>query len=123
MPKYLLLFFLQGSEGSSNFKESLRVASNPTAVNYKESLHDTNNLSIKTHGNGSANNSGNIQSAVTPRSSSLSSSQLLLQRKQFAESQIGRNSFQKLLEPSSSQIPGIAPYRVVLGDVKEKVPF
>ncbi|EYU22615.1 hypothetical protein MIMGU_mgv1a000787mg [Erythranthe guttata] len=43
------------------------------------------------------------------------------QRKQFAESQIGRTSFQKLLEPSSSHEPGIAPYRVVLGDVKEKL--
>ncbi|KAL8549358.1 hypothetical protein ACS0TY_008264 [Phlomoides rotata] len=88
---------------------------------FKESLLNTNNLSIKTHGNGSANNSGSTQSVLTPRSSSLSSNQLLLQRKQFAESQIGRNSFEKLLEPSSSQLPGIAPYRVVLGYVKEKL--
>ncbi|RAL38293.1 hypothetical protein DM860_002271 [Cuscuta australis] len=35
--------------------------------------------------------------------------------------QIGRSNFQKLLEPSSSQSPGIAPYRIVLGDVKEKL--
>lgn len=82
---------------------------------------DTSKLSIKTHGNDNANNSGNGQSVVTPRGTASSSSQLLLQRRQFAESQIGRTSFQKLLEPSSSQIPGIAPYRVVLGDVKEKV--
>lgn len=95
----------QGSEGSLKFKES---------------LHDTINLSIKTHGNGSANSSGNTPKALTPRSSALSSSQLL-QRKQFADSQIGRNSFQKLLEPSSSLLPGMAPYRVVLGDVKEKL--
>ncbi|KAH6762985.1 phosphoenolpyruvate carboxylase 4 [Perilla frutescens var. hirtella] len=88
---------------------------------FEEHSHDTNKLSIRTHGNGNANNSGNAQSAVTPRGSSSSSSQLLLQRRQFAESQIGRTSFQKLLEPSSSQIPGIAPYRVVLGDVKEKL--
>ncbi|XP_047972485.1 phosphoenolpyruvate carboxylase 4 isoform X2 [Salvia hispanica] len=81
---------------------------------------DTSKLSIKTHGNDNANNSGNGQSVVTPRGTASSSSQLLLQRRQFAESQIGRTSFQKLLEPSSSQIPGIAPYRVVLGDVKEK---
>ncbi|KAL3831107.1 hypothetical protein ACJIZ3_019909 [Penstemon smallii] len=73
-------------------------------------------LSVKTNGNGNDSNAGNGQSAVTPRTS-----QLLAQRKLFAESQIGRNSFQKLLEPSSSHRPGIAPYRVVLGDVKEKL--
>lgn len=89
----------------------------------KESSRDIKKLSIKTHGNGNATNSGNAQPAVTPRASSFSSGQLLLQRRQFAESQIGRTSFQKLLEPSSSQIPGLAPYRVVLGDVKEKVLF
>ncbi|XP_042020339.1 phosphoenolpyruvate carboxylase 4 [Salvia splendens] len=87
----------------------------------KEFSLDTSKLSIKTHGNDNANNSGNGQSVVTPRGTASSSSQLLLQRRQFAESQIGRTSFQKLLEPSSSQIPGIAPYRVVLGDVKEKL--
>lgn len=54
---------------------------------------------------------------ITPRAAS----QLLAQRKIFADSQVGRASFQKLLEPSSSQRPGIAPYRIVLGDVKEKV--
>ncbi|KAG6396672.1 hypothetical protein SASPL_142827 [Salvia splendens] len=87
----------------------------------KEFSLDTSKLSIKTHGNDNGNNSGNGQSVVTPRGTASSSSQLLLQRRQFAESQIGRTSFQKLLEPSSSQIPGIAPYRVVLGDVKEKL--
>lgn len=107
MVQYLSLFFLQGSEASLKFKES---------------LHDTVDLSIKTNGNSSANSSGNTPTALTPRSSALISSQLV-QRKQFAESQIGRNSFQKLLEPSSSQLPGMAPYRVVLGDVKEKVFF
>ncbi|XP_072999647.1 phosphoenolpyruvate carboxylase 4 [Typha latifolia] len=50
-----------------------------------------------------------------------SSSQLLAQRKIFAESQVGRSSFRKLLEPSSLQYPGIAPYRIVLGNVKDKL--
>ncbi|OIT00807.1 PREDICTED: phosphoenolpyruvate carboxylase 4 [Nicotiana attenuata] len=63
----------------------------------------------KAYGNGNGN--------ITPRAAS----QLLAQRKIFAESQVGRASFQKLLEPSSSQRPGIAPYRIVLGDVKEKL--
>lgn len=57
-------------------------------------------------------------SSKIPRSSS---SQLLAQRKLFAESQIGRSSFRKLLEPSLHQRPGITPYRVVLGNVKDKV--
>lgn len=55
---------------------------------------------------------------TTPRAAA---SSLLAQRKLFAESQIGRTSFHKLLEPSLSQRPGIAPYRIILGDVKEKV--
>ncbi|XP_039143170.1 phosphoenolpyruvate carboxylase 4 isoform X2 [Dioscorea cayenensis subsp. rotundata] len=33
----------------------------------------------------------------------------------------GRSSFRKLLEPSLNQRPGIAPYRVVLGNVKDKL--
>lgn len=74
----------------------------------------------KTYGNGCIANSNNSQSSV-PSRTSLSSSQLLVQRKLFAESQIGRSSFQKLLEPSLPQRPGIAPYRIVLGNVKEKL--
>ncbi|KAG2377133.1 Phosphoenolpyruvate carboxylase [Vigna angularis] len=49
-----------------------------------------------------------------------SSQQLLAQRKLFAESQIGRTSFHRLLEPKLPQHPTIAPYRVVLGNVKDK---
>ncbi|CAN4125209.1 unnamed protein product [Withania somnifera] len=71
---------------------------------------DSSKNSEKAYGNGN----------ITPRSASLSSSQLL-QRKLFVETQVGRASFQKLMEPSSSQRPGIAPYRIVLGDVKEKL--
>ncbi|KAG7978953.1 hypothetical protein I3843_05G105900 [Carya illinoinensis] len=71
--------------------------------------------------NGNSPNSSSAQSPVTPRSSSFNSSQLLAQRKLFAESQIGRSSFQKLLEPRVSQSPGIAPYRIVLGNVKDKL--
>lgn len=57
-------------------------------------------------------------SSKTPRTNSF---QLLAQRKLFAESQVGRSSFHKLLEPSLHQRPGIAPYRVVLGNVKDKL--
>ncbi|XP_020207844.1 phosphoenolpyruvate carboxylase 4 [Cajanus cajan] len=59
--------------------------------------------------------------ASMTRSPSFNSSQLHAQRKLFAESQIGRTSFQKLLEPKLPQFPGIAPYRVVLGHVKDKL--
>lgn len=58
-------------------------------------------------------NANGVSSAVSPRANA--------QRKFFSESQIGKSNFQKLLEPSSSQSPGIAPYRIVLGDVKDKV--
>ncbi|XP_073055065.1 phosphoenolpyruvate carboxylase 4 isoform X2 [Primulina eburnea] len=92
-----------------------------SSLRVKESMHDISNLTIKTHGNDAVSNSGNAQSPVTPRGSSFCSSQLLARRKIFAESQLGRTSFDQLLEPSSSQRPGIAPYRVVLGDVKQKL--
>jgi phosphoenolpyruvate carboxylase len=43
-------------------------------------------------------------------------------KKLFKECHIGRSSsFRKLLEPSLSDKPGITPYRIVLGNVKEKV--
>uniref|UniRef100_A0A2N9ES93 phosphoenolpyruvate carboxylase n=1 Tax=Fagus sylvatica TaxID=28930 RepID=A0A2N9ES93_FAGSY len=71
--------------------------------------------------NGSSANSSSAQSAMMPRSASFNSSQILAQRKLFAESQMGRSSFQKLLEPRVSQIPGISPYRIVLGNVKDKL--
>ncbi|CAO2828440.1 unnamed protein product [Amaranthus hypochondriacus] len=58
------------------------------------------------------------QSTGIPRSPS---GQLVAQRKLFAESTIGRSSFQKLLEPSQPHHPGIAPYRAVLGNVKDKL--
>ncbi|KAL2455270.1 Phosphoenolpyruvate carboxylase 4 [Abeliophyllum distichum] len=90
-----------------------------TSSRVEGSTSSIGKLSIKTTGNGNVSNLGNAQSAVTPKAISFSSSQLLAQRKLFAESQIGRTSFQRLLEPSSSQQPGIAPYRVVLGFVKE----
>ena len=39
----------------------------------------------------------------------------------MTESQTGKSGFQKLLEPQLPQLPRIAPYRVVLGNVKDKV--
>nr|GMD28537.1 phosphoenolpyruvate carboxylase 4 [Ipomoea batatas] len=68
-----------------------------------------------------ANTNGNAPAPAVTRVASFNSSQVVAQRKLFAESQIGRTSFHKLLEPSSSQKPGMAPYRIVLGDVKEKL--
>ncbi|CAN6933166.1 unnamed protein product [Brassica oleracea] len=58
---------------------------------------------------------------LTSRGSFSSTSQLLFQRKLFAESKIGRASFQKLLEPPPLKRAGMAPYRIVLGDVKDKL--
>ncbi|KAG2702647.1 hypothetical protein I3760_06G099900 [Carya illinoinensis] len=63
---------------------------------FQHSLH----ISLQ---NGSSANSNTTQSPVTPRG------------------QIGRSTFQKLLEPRVSQSPGIAPYRIVLGNVKDKL--
>ncbi|CAI8604174.1 unnamed protein product [Vicia faba] len=65
--------------------------------------------------------SSNASSASIPSSPSFTSSQPLSQRKLLAESQTGKSGFQKLLEPQLPQLPGIAPYRVVLGNVKDKL--
>ncbi|KAF7808950.1 phosphoenolpyruvate carboxylase 4 [Senna tora] len=62
----------------------------------------------------SSENSSASQAPTTPRSSQL-------QKKLYAEFQTGKSSFQKLLEPKLPQLPGIAPYRIVLGNVKDKL--
>ncbi|CAN0870441.1 Phosphoenolpyruvate carboxylase 4 [Linum grandiflorum] len=69
---------------------------------------------------GKATASNGSQSPGMQRSSSSSSVQLAAQRKKFAESMIGRSSFHKLLEPSPQQ-SAIAPYRIVLSNVKDKL--
>ncbi|KAF2310419.1 hypothetical protein GH714_009787 [Hevea brasiliensis] len=86
----------------------------------ESSFQDSSHGSHKSFPNGSIANSSGSSSSGTPRGS-FTSSQLLAQRKLFAESKIGRSSFHKLLEPSLPQRPGIAPYRIVLGNVKDKL--
>ncbi|CAH1431268.1 unnamed protein product [Lactuca virosa] len=70
-----------------------------------------------TNGNHSNAAASNGHQTPTPKSGTLSPNQ----RKLFAESQVGRGSFRKLLEPSTLQKTGISPYRIVLGEVKEKL--
>ncbi|CAL1392884.1 unnamed protein product [Linum trigynum] len=70
--------------------------------------------------NGNASASNASPSSGMQRVPSFSSVQLTAQRKKFAESMIGRSSFHKLLEPTPVQ-PAIAPYRIVLGNVKDKL--
>lgn len=82
--------------------------------------HDSN-LNSRILSNGSSAAPINSQSTVLSRAASFNSGQVLSQRKLFTESQIGRPSFQKLLEPTPPQWPGLAPYRIVLGHVKDKV--
>ena len=65
----------------------------------------------------------NQSSTGLPKKNASSPNHLIAQRKLYAESQTGRSSFQKLLEPSLPQHPGIPPYRVVLGHIKNKVSF
>nr|GEW93240.1 phosphoenolpyruvate carboxylase 4 [Tanacetum cinerariifolium] len=57
----------------------------------------------------------NTSQPTTPKGSPIA------QRKMFAESQVGRTSFQKLLEPKTPQKSSVSPYRIVLGDIKEKL--
>ncbi|XP_076914842.1 phosphoenolpyruvate carboxylase 4-like [Bidens hawaiensis] len=63
------------------------------------------NLKANVDGNGS--NTVTIQQPLTPRSSQ--------------NTQASKSSFQKLLEPSIPERSAISPYRIVLGDVKDKL--
>ncbi|XP_076898086.1 phosphoenolpyruvate carboxylase 4-like isoform X2 [Bidens hawaiensis] len=72
-------------------------------VNSSQSSREVN-LKANVDGNGS--NTVAIQQPLTPRS---------------LNSQAGKSSFQKLLEPSIPQRSAISPYRIVLGDVKDKL--
>ncbi|XP_058088599.1 phosphoenolpyruvate carboxylase 4-like [Magnolia sinica] len=96
------------------------------------SFQDSAEISRKIFENGNASSTNslppiNLHSAAggsssapsTPRS--FMSSQLVAQRKLLTDSQMGKSSFEKLLEPSLPQRPGIAPYRIVLGNVKDKL--
>ncbi|RZB69381.1 Phosphoenolpyruvate carboxylase 4, partial [Glycine soja] len=56
----------------------------------------------------------------TSSANSSASSSALGQKKLYAESQTGKSTFQKLLMPMLPQLPRIAPYRIVLGNVKDK---
>lgn len=105
---------------------------NQSASNSASTFQDSAQSYHKVHGNGNAaigsnslapinlhsTTSGSSTGPSTPRSGAFSS---VAQRKLFPESQTGQSSFQKLLEPSLPQRPGIAPYRIVLGNVKEKL--
>ncbi|KAF9626063.1 hypothetical protein IFM89_030731 [Coptis chinensis] len=74
-----------------------------------------------TTGSTTLTSNNNLHSPLISKSISFGTGQLHAQRKTFSESQIGKSNFQKLLEPSLPQLPGIAPYRIVLGNVKEKL--
>ncbi|KAJ1282949.1 hypothetical protein BS78_03G090000 [Paspalum vaginatum] len=95
------------SDGESQFRiiNLPRNSSRPGALNLTEKIEDSP-LSSPT--------GRQSQISRTPSGSQL--------RKLFKESHIGRSSsLRKLLEPSISDRPGITPYRVVLGNVKEKL--
>ncbi|WVZ71949.1 hypothetical protein U9M48_020477 [Paspalum notatum var. saurae] len=95
------------SDGESQFRiiNLPRNSSRPEALNVTEKFEDSP-LSSPT--------GRQSQISRTPSGSQL--------RKLFKESHIGRSSsLRKLLEPSISGRPGITPYRVVLGNVKEKL--
>ncbi|KAI4387567.1 hypothetical protein MLD38_005388 [Melastoma candidum] len=115
--------------GDSHYPKLELPGTNKVSLSHQDGKGSTTRspLKVKGHGshaapeNGNGTSSNGLQSTVNAHGSTFTSSAILLQRKSFAESQIGRSSFRKLLEPSLPQLPGIAPYRIVLGDVKEKL--
>ncbi|XP_028052617.1 phosphoenolpyruvate carboxylase 4-like isoform X2 [Camellia sinensis] len=113
-------------DGESQYPRTVLPGTNYVLLNHQaghgtsrsgSSFHDSNHSLHKKFVDGNIANSNNSP-AVSPRSASFSSSQLA-QKKLFGESQIGRTSFEKLLEPSMPQQPTMAPYRIVLGHVKD----
>ncbi|CAL5421494.1 unnamed protein product [Camellia sinensis] len=113
-------------DGESQYPRTVLPGTNYVLLNHQaghgtsrsgSSSHDSNHSLHKKFVDGNIANSNNSP-AVSPRSASFSSSQLA-QKKLFGESQIGRTSFEKLLEPSMPQQPTMAPYRIVLGHVKD----
>nr|XP_043626983.1 phosphoenolpyruvate carboxylase 4 [Erigeron canadensis] len=99
--------------GESNYPQ-LDV---PGSAEYKRLNKDAEATSSKSssQNNQKSQETGGSSQPTTPKGS------LLVQRKMFAESQVGRASFQRLLEPSIPQKSTISPYRIVLGDVKQKL--
>ncbi|KGN51545.1 phosphoenolpyruvate carboxylase 4-like isoform X1 [Cucumis sativus] len=113
--RYSRVEFPRTDHTSSNNQE-ITVPKTSASLSNGNSPTGSASLSNESSPTASASHSNSM-----PRNASFNSSQLLAQRKLFAEAQIGRSSFQKLLEPRLPQRPGIAPYRVVLGSVKEKL--
>ncbi|KAL8153903.1 hypothetical protein V2J09_011663 [Rumex salicifolius] len=89
----------------------------PEYVSWKQKEKGTSSTDSPMHRSSSSGSIGN----PGVQSGSADSNQALAKRKMFSESKIGRDSFRKLLEPSQPLLPGIAPYRIVLGDVKKKL--
>ncbi|GAU23501.1 hypothetical protein TSUD_39800 [Trifolium subterraneum] len=85
-----------------------------------ESQHPRLDIPGPDHKDGGTPSSSTLGNG-NPTSPSFNSSQPFSQRKLLTETQTGKSSFQKLLEPQLPQLPGIAPYRVVLGNVKDKL--
>nr|XP_019710665.1 phosphoenolpyruvate carboxylase 4 [Elaeis guineensis] len=109
-------------DGESQYPR-IEFLCNLNRQNDQSSLDSGQNILRQTSSDSNTIPALNRQSSITGSSKipRTNSTQLLAQRKLFAESQAGRSSFRKLLEPSSHQQPGIAPYRVVLGNVMDKL--
>ncbi|WJX14059.1 Phosphoenolpyruvate carboxylase 4 [Trifolium repens] len=92
----------------------------PSFATNGESQHPRLDIPGPDHKDGGTPSSSTLGNG-NPTSPSFNSSQPFSQRKLLTETQTGKSSFQKLLEPQLPQLPGIAPYRVVLGNVKDKL--
>ncbi|KAF6160863.1 hypothetical protein GIB67_041917 [Kingdonia uniflora] len=115
-----LTALLHIDDGRSQYPKLEVPGTDFMTLNRKDGDLTDNSQKVFENGSLPAASSNGFHASVTPKTSSFSSSQLLAQRKLFATSKIGRSSFQELLEPSQPQLSGTSPYRVVLGNVKEK---
>jgi len=83
---------------------------------YEDGKLDVNVGTINVSTNASSTGSGTGTPASSTSGFGFSSP-----RKKTSEFNVGKSIFDKILNPSITQRPDFAPYRIVLGDVREKV--
>ncbi|KAJ0962817.1 hypothetical protein J5N97_027939 [Dioscorea zingiberensis] len=105
-----------------NLSRQQRTASAPSHLNSTQSSsREVDGGTISGEGSSNPLSRQPTKTPCLTKGASFTPSHLLAQRKLFAERETGRSSFRKLLEPSLHQRPGITPYRVILGNIKDKL--
>lgn len=107
-------------ESGHNAESSVTLPKSSLSRNsekYEDGKLDVNVRTINVSTNASSTGSG----TGTPSASSTAGFGFSSPRKKTSEFNVGKSIFDKILNPSITQRPDFAPYRIVLGDVREKL--